>query len=49
VTASDTVWDRLIARLAPDSVMINSFPRTSLMLEFMELAGERRAWIRVSG
>jgi uncharacterized membrane protein len=49
VTASDTVWDRLIARLAPDSVMINSFPRTSLMLEFMELAGERRAWIRVPG
>jgi hypothetical protein len=49
VTASDTVWDRLIARLAPDSVMINSFPRTSLMLEFMELTGERRAWIRVPG
>jgi uncharacterized membrane protein len=49
VTASDTVWDRLIARLAPDSVMINSFPRASLMLEFMELAGERRAWIRVPG
>jgi len=49
VTASDTVWDRLIARLAPDSVMINSVPRTSLMLEFMELTGERRAWIRVPG
>jgi uncharacterized membrane protein len=49
MTASDTVWDRLIARLAPDSVMINSFPRTSLMLEFMELTGERRAWIRVPG
>jgi uncharacterized membrane protein len=25
VTASDTNWDRLIDRLAPDSVMINSF------------------------
>jgi uncharacterized membrane protein len=49
VTISDTGWDRLIHRLAPDSVMINSFPRTSLMLEFMELTGEQRAWIRVPG
>ena len=45
VTASDTNWDRLIDGLAPDSVMINSFPRTSLMMEFMELTGERRACI----
>jgi hypothetical protein len=45
VTASDTNWDRLIDGLAPDSVMINSFPWTSLMMEFMELTGERRACI----
>ena len=49
VTISDTVWDRLIDDLAPDSLMINSFPRTSLMMEFMELTGEPRAWIRVPG
>ncbi len=48
-TASGTSWDRLIDDLAPDSVMINSFPRTSLMLEFMELTGEQRAWIRLPG
>jgi hypothetical protein len=47
-TISDTGWDR-IDDLAPDSVMINSFPRTSLMMEFMELTGEPRAWIRVPG
>jgi len=49
VTASDTGWDRLIDRLAPDPVMINSFPRTSLIMEFMELTGEGRAWIRLPG
>lgn len=49
VTGSDTGWTRLIDRLAPDPVMINSFPRTSLMIEFMELTGEQRAWIRVPG
>jgi uncharacterized membrane protein len=49
VTESDTGWDRLIDRLAPDPVMINSFPRTSLMIEFMELTGEQRAWVRLPG
>jgi uncharacterized membrane protein len=49
VTASDTGWDRLIDRLAPDPVMINTFPRTSLMTEFMELTGEQRAWIQLPG
>jgi uncharacterized membrane protein len=49
VTESDTSWDRLIDGLAPDSVMINSFPWTSLMMEFMELTGEGRACIRVPG
>jgi uncharacterized membrane protein len=45
-TVSDTRWNRLIDRLAPDMVMINTFPRSSLMIEFMELIGMRRAWIR---
>jgi hypothetical protein len=49
VTASDTGWDRLIDRLAPDPVMVNTFPRTSLMTEFMELTGEQRAWIQLPG
>jgi hypothetical protein len=46
-TAFDTRWNRLIDRLAPDLLMINTFPRTSLMIEFMELTGTQRAWIRV--
>jgi uncharacterized membrane protein len=49
VSAADSGWDRLIDRLAPDRVIINSFPRASLMMEFMELTGERRAWIRLPG
>jgi len=47
ITAFDTGWDRLIDRLAPDPVMINTFPRMSLMTEFMELTGEQRAWIQL--
>jgi len=43
VTASNTGWDRLIGRLAPDPVMIDSFPRTSLIVEFTELTGARCA------
>ncbi len=46
-TAINTRWNRLIDRLAPDLLMINTFPRTSLMIEFMELTGTQRAWIRV--
>jgi uncharacterized membrane protein len=47
VTASESAWDRLISRVAPDSVMINTCPRMSLMTEFMEVTGQQRAWIRV--
>jgi uncharacterized membrane protein len=47
ITAFDTGWDRLIDRLAPGPVMINTFPRMSLMTEFMELTGEQRAWIQL--
>jgi len=47
ITAFDTGWDRLIDRLAPGPVMINTFPRMSLMTEFMELTGEHRAWIQL--
>jgi uncharacterized membrane protein len=49
VTGSDTAWDRLIDRLAPDQMMINTFPRTSLLTTFMELTGKQRAWIRLPG
>jgi len=41
-TGSDTTRDRLIDRLAPDRVMINSFPRMSLIIELMELTGAQR-------
>lgn len=39
-------WDRLIDRLVPEPVMINTFPRMSLATELMELTGQRRAWLR---
>jgi uncharacterized membrane protein len=45
--APDTAWDRLIDRLAPAPVIINSFPRASLTTQFMELTGAQRRWIRI--
>ncbi len=42
-----TAWDRLIDRLVPEPVIINSFPRASLTTEFMELTGTQRGWIRI--
>lgn len=41
------LWERLIDRVVPDPVMINTFPRMSLLTEFEERIGRSRAWIRV--
>ena len=43
--AIDTPLGRLVDRLAPDVVMINTFPRMSHIVEYMELTGERRKLI----
>jgi uncharacterized membrane protein len=40
-------WQRLVDRLAPDPVLINTFPPMSLITELMELTGQERVWIRV--
>ena len=42
-------WDRLIDRLVPEPVMIDTFPWMSLATELMELTGQRRAWLRWPG
>jgi uncharacterized membrane protein len=47
VSQSPTASDRLIDRLVPDPVIINTLPRMTLMTDFMELTGEQRAWIRL--
>ncbi|GAA3623360.1 putative ABC transporter permease [Microlunatus ginsengisoli] len=44
---SPNSWDRLLERLAPDHVVIDTFPRMSLVLEYLQLTGEQRRWIRV--
>ena len=49
VAEAESGWDRLVGRLAPDPVMINTFPRMSLMVEYMDLTGQQRVWIRVRG
>ncbi len=41
----DTPFGRLIGRLVPDVVMINTFPRMSHIVEYMELTGEHRELI----
>jgi uncharacterized membrane protein len=38
---------RLLDRLVPDAVLINSFPRMTLTVELGQLTGQRRAWLRV--
>jgi len=38
---------RLLDRLAPDPVLLNSFPRMTLLVELGQLTGQRRAWLRV--
>jgi hypothetical protein len=38
----DTPFGRLIDRLVPDVVMINTFPRMSHIMEYLELTGEHR-------
>lgn len=46
VTVRETVVDRLLDRLAPDPLMINTFPRTRLARELMAHTGQQRLWIR---
>ena len=38
-------WARLVDRLVPDSVLINTFPRMSLVTEYQELSGHHRKLI----
>jgi len=38
-------WGRLVDRLVPDQVLVNSFPRMSLITEFQELSGVHRTLI----
>lgn len=46
---SDTARDRLVDQLAPDLVMINTFPQTSVTTDLMELTGRRQIRIRLPG
>lgn len=46
-TSPPRALDRLIDRLAPDPVVINTFPRMSLVLDYLALTGQQRRWIRV--
>ena len=38
-------WDRLVARLAPERGLIDTFPRMSLVVELLALTGQRRTWV----
>ena len=41
----DTAWGRLIDRIVPDVVLINTFPRMSQIVEYMTLSGKPRKLI----
>lgn len=49
VSLTQSGWNRFLERLVPDPVMINTFPRMSLMTDYMELTGQQRVWLRVRG
>ena len=49
VTAVATGWDRLVDGLVPEPMMINTFPQTNLVMDLMDLTGERWTRIRVPG
>lgn len=38
-------WGRLVDRLVPDQVLVNTFPRMSLVTEFQELSGVERTLV----
>jgi uncharacterized membrane protein len=38
-------WGRMVDRLVPDRVLVNSFPRMSLVTEYQELSGHHRKLI----
>lgn len=46
VTSGGTLIGRVIDRLAPDLLVINTFPRTRLAQELTALTGRQRTWIR---
>ena len=46
---SGAAWVRLVDRLVPDPVLINSFPRMTLVDELVRLTGQQRVWIRLPG
>ncbi len=39
------VWARVVDVLVPDAVLVNTFPRVSLVAEYQELSGHRRRFI----
>ncbi|MDO7883396.1 putative ABC transporter permease [Salinibacterium soli] len=44
-TLPDSGWRRLVDRLVPDAVLVNTFPRMSLITEYQELSGHHRKLI----
>jgi uncharacterized membrane protein len=45
VPLPDSWWGRLVDRLVPDTVLVNSFPRMSIVAEYQELSGHHRKLI----
>jgi uncharacterized membrane protein len=41
-TLPDSWWGRVVDRLVPDSILINSFPRMSIITEYQELSNQPR-------
>jgi putative ABC transporter type IV len=44
---TSTGWGRVVDRLVPDAVLVNSFPRMTLVVELCRLTGQEPVWIRL--
>lgn len=44
-TLPSPAWGRLVDRLVPDVVLVNTFPRMSLITQYQELSGRKRKLI----
>lgn len=47
VARTSTGWGRVVDRLVPDAVLVDSFPRMTLVVELCRLTGQEPVWIRL--
>jgi uncharacterized membrane protein len=47
VLGTSTGWGQVVDRLVPDAVLVNTFPRMTLVVELCRLTGQEPVWVRL--